>query len=60
MMSDYSKIELDEAHSALLSTLRKCEKIDIAKQAASQRTLLERRIRALQIALVLIEREIKS
>ena len=36
MMSDYSKIELDEAHSALLSTLQKCEKIDLAKQAASQ------------------------
>jgi len=58
MMSDYSKMELDEAHRALLSTLQKCEKIDLAKQAASQRTLLERRIRALRIALVLIEKEI--
>jgi len=53
----YSKHELEEAHRALLSTLRKCEKIDINKQALSQRTLLERRIAALKIALVLIERE---
>jgi len=53
----YSKSELKEAHRALLSTLRKCEKIDLAKQSASQRTLLERRIAALKIALNLIERE---
>jgi len=54
----YSKTELDEAHKALLSTLRKCEKIDIKKQGASQRTLLERRIAALKIALHLIEQEV--
>jgi len=51
----YSKAELEEAHRALLSTLRKCEKIDINKQAPSQQTLLERRIAALKIALSLIE-----
>ena len=54
----YSKPELKEAHRALLSTLRKCEKVDITKQGAPQRTLLERRIAALKIALALIEREL--
>jgi hypothetical protein len=59
-MSIYSKTELTEAHRALLSTLHKCEKIDITKQAPSQRTLLERRIAALKIALALIEKEIEQ
>ena len=56
-MSEYTKQELDEAHRALLSTLQKCEKIDMSKMGKSQRTLLERRIAALKIALSLIERE---
>jgi len=56
-MSEYTKQELDEAHRALLSTLQKCEKIDMNKMGKSQRTLLERRIAALKIALSLIERE---
>ena len=56
----FSKGELEEAHFALLSTLRKCEKIDMTKQAASQRTLLERRIAALKVALGLIEREMEG
>jgi len=54
---DYSEHELDEAHRALLSTLHKCEKMDLTKLGFSQRTLLERRIAALKIALTLIERE---
>ena len=54
----YTKTELEEAHKALLSTLHKCEKIDMDRQAATQRTLLERRIAALRIALHLIEKEI--
>lgn len=49
--------ELSEAHRALLSTLRKCEKIEIVKLGKSQQTLLERRIAALKVALALIERE---
>jgi len=53
----YTKSELEEAHKALLSTLRKCEKIDTEKQAQSQRALLERRIAALKIALHLTEGE---
>ena len=49
--------ELIEAHRTLLSTLQKCEKIELDKQGKSQRTLLERRIAALEIALKLIEKE---
>ena len=49
--------ELKEAHRALLSTLNKCEKMEMEKLGKSQRTLLERRIAALKVALALIERE---
>lgn len=56
-MSEFTAEELSEAYSALLSTLKKCEKIDITKLGKSQRTLLERRIAALNVALVLIEKE---
>jgi len=54
----YTNDQLQEAHTALHSTLRKCENINMEKQAAPQRTLLTRRIAALKIALDLIEREI--
>ena len=57
-MVPFTKTELEEAHRALLSTLRKCEKMDAAKLGASQRTLLERRIAALKVALVLIDQAI--
>ena len=50
--------ELAEAHRALLSTLQKCEKIDLDNLVASQRTLLERRIAALKTALNLIDKEL--
>ena len=53
----YKPYELAEAHRALLSTLNKCEKIDLGKMGKSQRTLLERRIAALKLALSLIEKE---
>ena len=53
----HNEIELIEAHSQLLSLLKKCEAIDIAKQKPSQATLLKRRISALKIALNLIEKE---
>ncbi|MDR1589441.1 MAG: hypothetical protein LBS51_04545 [Oscillospiraceae bacterium] len=56
-MSEFASEQLNEAHRALLSTLHKCEKMDMEKLGKSQRTLLERRIAALKIALVLIERE---
>ncbi len=56
-MSDFTSEELSEAHRALLSTLHKCEKMDAIKLGKSQQTLLERRIAALKIALILIEKE---
>ena len=56
----FTKSELEEALRALTSTLHKCEKIDAAKLPSSQRTLLERRIAALKVALALIERELES
>ncbi|NTW71322.1 MAG: hypothetical protein HGA49_03680 [Eubacteriaceae bacterium] len=56
-MIDFTSEELSEAHRALLSTLHKCEKMDITKLGKSQQTLLERRIVALKIALTLIEKE---
>ena len=59
-MDKYTKAELDEAKTALGSTLRKCEKIQEGKKlGASQQTLLDRRVRALRLALDLIEREMK-
>ena len=56
-MPDFTPDELSEAHRALLSTLLKCEKMDIAKLGKSQQTLLKRRIAALKVALALIEKE---
>lgn len=54
---EFTKEQLNEAHRALLATLRKCEKIDILKLGKSQQTLLVRRIDAIKIALQLIEKE---
>jgi hypothetical protein len=56
-MPDFSRNELSEAHRALLSTLKKCEKMDMEKLGKSQQTLLRRRIAALKLALALIEKE---
>ena len=57
-MDNYTKEELEEAKTALMSTLRKCERIqDGKKLETSQQTLLDRRVRALRLALTLIERE---
>jgi RimJ/RimL family protein N-acetyltransferase len=53
----YNQFELSEARRALMSTLHKCEKMDLEKLGKSQRTLLERRIAAFRIALALIEKE---
>ena len=54
----YTKAELDEAKTSLTSTLRKCEKIDEGKKLGkSQQTLLDKRIKALRLAINLIDRE---
>ena len=50
--------ELSEARRSLLSAMMKCEVIlENNKLPQSQRTLTERRVAALKIALALIERE---
>ena len=60
-MADYTKAELEEARQALTSTLQKCEKVqESSKLGASQRTLLERRIKALRISLALIEEKLED
>ena len=56
-MNEFTSEELCEAHRALLSTLHKCQKMDVTKLGKSQQTLLERRIAALKVALTLIEKE---
>lgn len=55
---EYSLTDLEEASRALLSTLNKCEKVlESEKLKPAQRTLTQRRVSALEIALSLIERE---
>ncbi len=60
-MSLYAKQELEEAITSLASTLRKCEKIqESGKLKSSQKTLNDRRVKALRIALALIEKEMRD
>ena len=59
-MPNYTAEELREAHRALLSTLKKCEKIRPEKLPTAQQTLLRRRIAALKVAIALIEREMEQ
>lgn len=58
-MHPFSQEDLSEAARALTSTIGKCEKIEpkFALGTASH-TLLTRRLRALRIAVALIEREL--
>lgn len=49
--------KLGEARRSLLSTLNKCERIDLQMLGKPQRTMLEKRIAALKIALALIVKE---
>lgn len=59
-MDNFTKEELEEALRAIASTISKCEKVQPKlKQGASQHTLLIRRIKAFQIASVLIEKELR-
>jgi len=59
-MVEFTREELAQAYKSLLSTLRKCEKIDMDRLGKSQQTLLMRRIAALKVALALIEKEQKE
>ena len=56
---EYTKEELQEALRAIASTISKCEKVQPKlKEGTPQHTLLIRRIKALQIASALIQREL--
>lgn len=60
-MSSYTKQELDEAMTSLASILGKCEKMqESGRLQPSQKTLNDRRVNALRIALALIEREMEE
>lgn len=60
-MSEYTKQELEEAKTSLASTLSKCVKMqESGRLQSSQKTLNDRRVNALRIALSMIERELSS
>jgi len=60
-MSEFTRKELEEAMTALTSTLHKCEKMqESGRLQSSQKTLNDRRVKALRIALTLIGRELES
>ncbi|UGU14895.1 hypothetical protein LS482_14485 [Sinomicrobium kalidii] len=55
----FSKMELEEACTAITSLINKCEKAKV-KNNSAQETLLKRRIKALQISVSLIEEKISK
>jgi len=62
-MSEYTKIELEDAKGAIQSSVRKIEKVleTLSKKEPlpkAQITLANRNIRALRLALALIEKEL--
>lgn len=60
-MADYTMEELLEARRSIASTLSKCEKALLKLQPGkSQHTLTARRIKAFQISLDLIGRELQN
>lgn len=59
-MPDYTLAELTQARQALQSTMNKCNAISLYKLPKAQQTLLTRRIRALEIALALIDKEVSQ
>jgi len=60
-MDQFTKEELEEARRAIDSTVSKCEKVQPKlKEGTSQHTLLVRRIKAFQIASLLIEEALES
>ncbi|MGI6759220.1 MAG: hypothetical protein ACOX40_05515 [Bacilli bacterium] len=57
----YNEYDLKEAIRAIESTIKKCEKVlPKLKEGTSSHTLLIRRIRAFEIAVDLIKRELES
>lgn len=60
-MSIYTAEELSEARRSIDSTLHKCEKALLKlTPGKSQHTLTARRIKAFQVALALIDRELNA
>lgn len=58
-MDSFTSEELKEALRALESTISKCQKaLPKLKEGTPQHTLLTRRIKALQISIALIQREL--
>lgn len=57
----FTATDLQEALRALTSTLAKCEKVlPRLRSGSAQHTLLVRRIRALEIAVALVTRELTA
>lgn len=60
-MATYTRHELEEALRSHLSTISKCEKVlPKLKERSAQHTLLIRRLKALQISIELIKRELAA
>lgn len=60
-MRNHTNQELEDARVSLASTLHKCEKIqEGGKLQSSQKTLNDRRVKALRIALDLIQKEMEG
>ncbi|HOV69013.1 MAG TPA: hypothetical protein PLZ84_01665 [Clostridia bacterium] len=60
-MNQYSKQDLEEAIHSIESTISKCEKVlPKLKQGTAQHTLLVRRMKAFQIALVLMKEKLEG
>lgn len=60
-MTKFAEEELEEALKSIVSTISKCEKVlPKLKENSAQQTLLKRRIKALQISVELIERELSD
>lgn len=59
-MKEYTKNELEDAMTTLVSILHKCEKMqESGRLQSSQKTLNDRRVNSLRIALALIEKEMR-
>jgi len=58
-MEKYTNADLEEALKSITSTLSKCEKAFVKlKQGTPQYTLLQRRIKAFEVSIELIKREL--
>ena len=57
-MESFTKEELAEAHRSIVSLVSKCEKVQPKlQQGTAQSSLLRNRVKALRVAVTLIEKE---